>query len=258
MKKIITISILLLILTSCSWSKVEPNFKQSGETNYTSDQKLEDITYKDNVEDVWKDINIDSNLSVLQEIEDRQKWFDKLNTSKEYLEEVKLKLDKNLENFNTYIEVTRQLLLADLKIINSVQKWILKESAISKNNYYYNFLKWLNKDQRNIYLSNIENIIKVVEEKKLFNRYYFVNLDIDKLDSIDDTSKEVFIYINYYLKNAKYNWDFIKNIDFILNNFEILKIVNIDVINWKSMFKWISNVKLYESTLKNLKNILSK
>jgi len=247
MKKITSLIFLTLILSSCYWN-INPNINWTPNTAPI----LNNIKEKDSIK-IEKNISIRELNNVEKEIKDRQEWFIKLNKEKEYLLAVKSNLDGNISSFKWYIEVSRQLLLADLKIVDAIVKWYLKESSINKNNYYYTYLKENKKNKTEI-LKDLPWLIKILSNKKIFNKYYFNNLDLWQAQTLDLTSKKVFFYINYYLYKSKYNNEVASMLSNIIDNYKKLKIkkypIELTTSSW--FFSTKSKNYIYIDTIKDL------
>jgi len=234
---IFVITTIFLFLQSCSWERTIPNF-----------EKIDKI---DNLSKV-KDINItidEWNLLLQKEIEDRKRGFEELNSNKEYLLSIREKLEKELLEKYNYINITRQLMLIDLQIIKSVTDWFMKESSISDKNYFYKYLNTLNTKERKIFISNIERLINILEKQHIFNKYYYINLDNTKSNMLDNDSKDIFLFTNYYLEHVSYNNNYMKSISDIIRYMDILKIDDFEFWNKEVKFSWLSKIFINKEIL---------
>lgn len=258
MKNRISISALILttiLLSSCwTWS-IEPNLN----TWTTWNEKIDDINTQSQLY-IDKNIDYKNNLAVKEEINDRQKWYEEINENKEYLQSISVNLENKINDLEDYIEVTRQLLVVDLKIVNAIQNWFLDEKSINDNNYFYKMLREKDKSERVKILTNIEWLITMFDNKKVFTDGYYYNLDLQKVDKLTADTKIIYDYTNYYLSNVKYNLDFKTNINLILKSFDALKIDKFWISQTSSGFMKSKQTNyIFESALKNLqKNILIK
>lgn len=211
------IIVISILLSSCVYTRVEPNIKGNNiDKNLPlidNIQKKDDITLKEN----------NNNKLIDDEIKDRKLWYDKLNKNKEYLQAVQTNLDLKISSFKKYVEITRQLELADLKIVKAVVDWFLDEKSINKNNYYYLYLQE-NKNNKKEILKDLWGLITLFSNQKEYNNMYYSNFDLSKVDQLNKTSTKIYFYTNYYLYKMKYTDDISNVLSNILKYFEILKI----------------------------------
>ena len=259
-RKYLILIIPLLFLSSCWLSDIEPDFDKPTWTTLES-WKIDKLEAIKNWKELYLNEEIDykNNLAIKEEINDRQKWYNEINDNKEYLSKIALNLQNKIVIFTEYIEVTRKLIVVDLKIVNAIQQWFLDEKSINKNNYFYAYLRKQDKNKRATILKNMDNLITIVGDKKTFDKYYYSNLDLSKVEELNNNTSIIYEYTNYYLKNVKYSVDIQTNINLILKLFNVLKIEKIITSETSGGFLKSKTKKyLYKNTLKNLQKKILK
>lgn len=247
---------MVFTLTSCVW--------WLSVNNINDDKNKDSIntkTWLSNIDDIY--IDKDSykwNVLIQEEISDRKKGVEEINKNKEYLNKVSKELDDKINSYKDHIEVIRELLLVDMKIVAAIREWLLEEKSINQNNYYYKYLQKLNTSERKKEIERISKMIEIVENKEKFKWFYFVNFSLNNVDIFSEESKLIFKYTNFYINNVKFKTDIFSDISIILKSMTILNKEKVLISSkWNRFISDNNDFYIYQNALKNLwKELLDK
>jgi len=253
MKKILIILTLSLLLSSCY------DIKAPQPQTVPNDPKLQELENYESLDISIENKNIPKD--VLKEIQDRKNGYDNLNKSKAYYKQKELLLQKDIDQFREYMEITRKLMLADIKIVKAVRDWYLKESAINKNNYFYEYIR-KNKNNPKLkkeILDDVDILLKVLDDRQKFNLLFFLNLDLNQAQNLNTGTSKVYFYTKLYLKKLSYHDKMIKLLEDMYKNMQILKIDRYKL--FQDQWLWFLKKDIsyiYKQPLKDLINDIKK
>lgn len=203
--------LLMLFLTSCIWG---------GWNSWKNNWNVKEI--------IW-------NNSLSEELWDREEAFKKIAEKQVSETKNNKTLNKNIEKLFKYILDTNWLLIADIKIIESIQNWQLEEKYINKDNYLYKYIK-TNPNEAKKILENLENFNVYLANPKTIVEDYLIVLRGEK-EFYNFDNLLLYKLWNYYLNNWKYKKDILK----------LLKKIDTDFSKWKEEEYQFKSVKLWNS-----------
>lgn len=235
--------ILISILSSCSLLPSSPDFWN----NTNKPQNNNDWELSINIDEI-------DGIALEKELWEREKVIQSIQYKQEYLQTVTNQLEQNIDNYFKFISNTKGLIVVDLKIIKSVQEWLIDETNINKDNYIYLYIKALNENERKYITSELDYWIGLFSDDEEILDSYITHLDKNNSTFISKETTFVYNIINYYVKKWKYKKNISANLKQIIENMNNLNINTYEIELSNNLFKRWLTIEIHKE---NINKILS-